>query len=64
MTQEEHWFAMYNEIMAFMDANKRRPSKFVDEERGMRNWSKLQQKLMNAITTAVGVFKLKNCVSV
>ncbi len=31
-----------------MDANKRRPSKFVDEERGMRNWWKHQQKLMNA----------------
>ena len=34
--------------MDFMDANKRRPSKFVDSERGMRNWWKHQQKLMNA----------------
>ena len=34
--------------MDFMEANKRRPSKFVDEERGMRNWWKHQQKLLNA----------------
>ena len=34
--------------MYFMDANKRRPSKFIDEERGMRNWWKQQKKLMNA----------------
>ena len=31
-----------------MEANKRRPSKFVDEERSMRNWWKHQQKLVNA----------------
>ena len=64
MTQDERWYTQWKEIMDFMDANKRRPSKFMDEERGMRNWWKLQQKLMNAITTAVGVFKLKDCVSV
>ena len=34
--------------MDFMEANKRRPSKFVDEERGMRSWWKQQKKLMNA----------------
>lgn len=34
--------------MDFLEANKRRPSKFVDEERGMRNWWKHQQKLLNA----------------
>ena len=34
--------------MDFMTVNKRRPSKFVDEERGMRNWWKHQQKLVNA----------------
>lgn len=47
MTQEEKWQTKYNEIMAFMAENHRRPSKFVDEERGMRNWWK-QKKLMNA----------------
>lgn len=34
--------------MDFMEVNHRRPSKFVDEERGMRNWWKHQQKLLNA----------------
>jgi len=34
--------------MAFMEENHRRPSKFVAEERPLRNWWKHQQKLMNA----------------
>lgn len=37
MTQEERWEANWKAVMDFMEANKRRPSKFVDEERGMRN---------------------------
>lgn len=40
--------ANWKAVMDFMEANKRRPSKFVDEERGMRNWWKHQQKLVNA----------------
>lgn len=48
MTQDERWLQQWQTIMDFMEANKRRPSKFVDEERGMRNWWKQQQKLMNA----------------
>ena len=48
MTQDERWLAQWKEVMDFMEANKRRPSKFVDEERGMRNWWKHQQKLVNA----------------
>ena len=48
MTQDERWLAKYNEIMAFIAANHRRPSKFIPEERGMRNWWKHQQKLVNA----------------
>ena len=48
MTQDERWEEKYNEVMAFMAKNHRRPSKFVDEERGMRNWWKHQQKLVNA----------------
>ena len=38
----------YNQVMAFMAENHRRPSKFIDEERGMRSWWKHQQKLLNA----------------
>lgn len=34
--------------MGFMEDNHKRPSKFVDEERGLRNWWKHQQKLVNA----------------
>ena len=48
MTQDERWLLRYNELMAFMAKNHRRPSKFIDEERGLRNWWKHQQKLMNA----------------
>ena len=48
MTQEDRWLVNWKEVMDFMEANKRRPSKFVDEERGMRNWWKHQQKLVNA----------------
>ena len=48
MTQEERWLAKYDEVVEFMEVNKRRPSKFVDEEWGMRDWWKHQQKLVNA----------------
>jgi len=48
MTQDEKWRANWLEVMDFMESNKRRPSKFIPEERGMRNWWKHQQKLMNA----------------
>lgn len=48
MTQEERWIANWKMVMDFLKINKRRPSKFVDEERGMRNWWKHQQKLVNA----------------
>ena len=48
MTQDERWLRQWQTVMDFMEANKRRPSKFVEEERGMRNWWKHQQKLLNA----------------
>ena len=48
MTQGEKWRANWREVMDFMESNKRRPSKFIPEERGMRNWWKHQQKLVNA----------------
>lgn len=38
MTQDERWQAKYDELMTFMRTNDRRPSKFVPEERNMRNW--------------------------
>ena len=48
MTQDERWLKQWKEVMNFMEANKRRPSEFVEEERGLRNWWKHQQKLLNA----------------
>ena len=48
MTQDERWLVQWKAVMDFMEAYKRRPSKFVDEERGLRNWWKHQQKLVNA----------------
>ena len=40
--------ARYSEVKAFIEDNKRNPSKYVDSERGLRNWVKQQKKLMNA----------------
>ena len=48
MTQAERWLAKYNEVIQFIETNKRNPSKYVDSERGFRNWVKQQKKLMNA----------------
>ena len=48
MTQDERWMAKYNEIMAFMAENHRRPSKYNPEERNNWNWWRHTQKQMNA----------------
>ena len=48
MTQEERWLKRYQDVMDFMEKNHRNPSKYVNEERGLRNWVKQQKKLMNA----------------
>jgi hypothetical protein len=48
MTQDERWQAKYNEVVEFINTNHRNPSKYVDAERGLRNWVKQQKKLMNA----------------
>lgn len=47
MTQDEKWLAKYNEVKDFIVKSKRNPSKFIPEERGLRNWVRHQQKLMN-----------------
>ena len=48
MTPEEKWIAKYNEIMAFMAENHRRPSKYNMEERNLWNWLRHTQKQMNS----------------
>lgn len=49
MTQEEKWLEKYNEVIAFIEKNKRNPSKHCDEERGKYlNWMKHNKKLFAA----------------
>lgn len=49
MTQDERWMLKYNEVMDFMEKNKRNPSKYDDTERGIYcNWIKHNKKLMKA----------------
>lgn len=47
MTQDERWSIRYNEVKAFIEANHRNPSKYVDEERNMVNFLKHTRKQMN-----------------
>ena len=49
MDQETRWLMRYNEVMTFIETNKRNPSKHDEEERGMYlNWIKANRKAMNA----------------
>ena len=48
MTQDEMWLSKWQAAMDFIETERRNPSKFVDEERGIRNWVKHNRKLMNA----------------
>lgn len=46
MTQEEAWLNKYKEVLAFIETNKRNPSKHDDGERGRYlNWLKHNRKL-------------------
>lgn len=47
MDQETRWMLKYNEVVSFIETNQRNPSKFIPEERGLRNWVRHQQKLVN-----------------
>ena len=48
MTQDEKWLKNYEVVITFIKTNKRNPSKYVPEEKGMVNWQKQQRKLINA----------------
>ena len=49
MTQDELWREKYQEVVAFIETNKRNPSKHSDEERGRYlNWMKHNRKLYAA----------------
>jgi len=48
MTQEERWQAKYDEVVAFIKANHRNPSKHNPEERLMVHFLKRGRKMLNA----------------
>lgn len=49
MTQDEKWLLKYNEVVMFIENNKRNPSKHDDVERGLYlNWIKHNRKLFAA----------------
>ena len=49
MKQDEAWITKYNEVAAFIETNKRNPSKHSDEDRGLYvNWLKHNRKLYAA----------------
>ena len=47
MTQDERWLVRYNEVMDFITANHRNPSRHRIEEHDMLNWLKANRKVMN-----------------
>ena len=49
MTQNERWNVRYQEVVDFIEANKRNPLKHDEEERGKYlNWIKANRKALNA----------------
>lgn len=48
MTQEERWNIQYQEVMKFIENNKRRPSKYYPEERNAWNWLRHTLKQYNS----------------
>ena len=47
MTQDERWLTRYNEVVEFIEANHRNPSRHRIEEHDMLNWVKTNRKAMN-----------------
>ena len=49
MTQDKLWQTKYDEVVAFVERERRNPSRYNPEERGLYcNWLKHQRKLLNA----------------
>ncbi len=48
MTQEERWNIRYKEVVDFIEANHRNPSKHRIEEHDHLNWLKANRKALNA----------------
>lgn len=47
MNQNERWIMKWQTAVAFIETNKRNPSKFEGSEREIKNWIKHQRKLLN-----------------
>ena len=47
MTQEEQWLKRYEEVVGFIQTNKRNPSRHRIEEHDHLNWLKANRKVMN-----------------
>lgn len=48
MTQDERWQKRYDEVVGFIETNKRNPSRHRIEEHDMLNWLKANRKVLNA----------------
>lgn len=48
MDQDTRWLNKYNEVVEFIESNRRNPSKHRIEEHDMLNWVKANRKVMNA----------------
>ena len=48
MTQNERWIIRYEEVKAFIESNKRNPSKYAPEEKLMVHFLKRGRKMLNA----------------
>ena len=48
MKQTERWMAKYNEVVEFVESNRRNPSKHRIEEHDYLNWLKANRKALNA----------------
>ena len=60
MTQDEKWTVRCQEVVEFIEANHRNPSKCRIEEHDYLNWVKANRKVMNAgkmKPERVGMFK-------
>ena len=48
MDQETRWMTKYNEVVTFIETNKRNPSRHRIEEHDYLNWLKANRKALNA----------------
>jgi hypothetical protein len=46
MTQDERWQMQYEQMMSFIEENRRRPSKHRIEEHDLLNWFKHTKKMI------------------